>query len=69
MSDALAALNRRRMIMFIAVALSGVVAVVSAYFAFRVGAAWGMPVFVMALLAGFGAQIWFVLGLRKGGSQ
>ena len=27
----------------------------------------GLPVFVVAILAGFGAQIWFILGLARAG--
>ncbi len=27
----------------------------------------GLPVFVAAILAGFGAQIWFILGLARAG--
>jgi len=69
MSDALKAINRRKMIMFAVVALAGVAAVISAYASFRLGQAWGMPAFVVALVTGFGAQLWFILSLRKGGSQ
>jgi hypothetical protein len=29
--------------------------------------AYGLPAFAVAMLAGFGAQIWFIVGLAKGG--
>jgi hypothetical protein len=31
------------------------------------GQAWGMPLFVLAMVAGFGAQIAFIVGLVKAG--
>ncbi len=27
--------------------------------------AWGLPVFILAMAAGFGAQIWFIVGLVR----
>jgi hypothetical protein len=29
------------------------------------GQAWALPLFVLAILSGFGAQIWFVVGLMQ----
>ena len=62
-------LRRRRQIMIGVCAVAGLVAVVSMALYLR-GAAWGVAGFVLALAAGFGAQIWFIAGLRrhKGGS-
>jgi hypothetical protein len=42
-----------------------VVAAVSAVGAFAYGVDWLTAVFAGALLAGFGAQIWFIAGLRR----
>ena len=59
------ALKRRRNLMLAVNGLAVVVAAlgIAAYFHFA--QAWGLPVFVAALLAGFGAQIWFIAGLRR----
>lgn len=64
MSDRLAIMKRRLAIMAAINLVCGVVAVVAAVAAFgrdTQGAVW---VFVGALLAGFAAQAWFILGIR-----
>ncbi len=63
-------LNKKRMGMMLAVvAIAMVLALVGAYGAFGLKAAWGLPAFIAALALGFGAQIWFIAGiLKRGGS-
>lgn len=47
------------------VALLCALAAAVAYFKF--GLAWGLAIFAAALVIGFGAQIWFIAGLRGPG--
>ena len=66
MSD-LAALKKRRMIMMVVNALAAVCALVGVVLYFKFAQDWALIVFVGALLAGFGAQIWFIAGMRRNG--
>ncbi len=60
-----AALKKRRTIMM-AVNAVAVLTALAAIFAFlKLGLDWALIVFVAALLVGFGAQIWFIAGLRR----
>jgi hypothetical protein len=58
-------MKRRRTVMFAfnALALLAALAAVVGYF--KYGQAWALAAFVAALLMGFGAQIWFIAGLRR----
>ncbi len=42
--------------------LTALIAIVAAV---SFGEPWGQPLFVAAILTGFGAQIWFVVGLAR----
>ncbi len=70
MSDVdLAAVKRRRNVMMIAnvaAAVTAIAAIVLYYFKFA--QSWALVAFVLALLVGFGAQIWFIAGLRRKGA-
>jgi hypothetical protein len=59
------ALKQRRTVMFSlnALALLAALAAIVGYFKFA--QAWALAAFVGALLVGFGAQIWFIAGLRR----
>jgi ABC-type thiamin/hydroxymethylpyrimidine transport system permease subunit len=65
MSLDIAAVKRRRSIMLAVngLAVLGAAAAAVGYFVYA--QSWALLVFVAALLAGFGAQIWFIAGLRK----
>jgi energy-coupling factor transporter transmembrane protein EcfT len=58
-------MRQRRSVMFAlnALALLGALAAVVGYF--KYAQAWALIAFVGALLVGFGAQIWFIAGLRR----
>jgi hypothetical protein len=56
--------QRRVRIMGAVVALAAIVAAASAIGAFAYGHTWLIAPFVLALIAGFAAQIWFIAGLR-----
>jgi len=60
----LATAKRRRTIMMIVNALSALTAVAAIVGYFKFGQAWALFAFIAALLVGFGAQIWFIAGLR-----
>lgn len=63
-------LNKKRMrLMLVIVSVAMIAALAGAYGAFAVQAAWGLPVFIAALVAGFGAQFWFIAGILKGRGQ
>ena len=70
MSDVdLAAVKRRRNVMMIAnvaAAVTAIAAIVLYYFKFA--QSWALVAFVLALRGGFGAQIWFIAGLRRKGA-
>jgi hypothetical protein len=61
----LAALRKRRMVMMVVnvLAAATALAAVVGYFKFQLG--WALFVFVGALLVGFGAQVWFIAGMRR----
>ena len=60
-------LKKRRLIMLAAVAIAALGAVGSAVAAFLFDQNWGVPAFLACLVAGFIAQLWFIMGLRKKG--
>ena len=64
MNDLVKQGQRRVKIMGAVVAVATLVAFVSAIGAFAYGHHWLIAPFVAALVAGFGAQIWFIAGLR-----
>ena len=64
MNDIVRQGQRRVKIMGAVVGLATLVAFPSAVGAFAYGHHWLVAPFVAALIAGFGAQIWFILGLR-----
>ncbi|MFI4964619.1 MAG: hypothetical protein ACHP9T_04545 [Caulobacterales bacterium] len=59
-----AAMKRRRAVMMTVnvIAVLGALAGIVGYF--RFGQTWALIAFLGALLVGFGAQIWFIAGLR-----
>jgi hypothetical protein len=61
----LATARRRRTVMMIVNALAAIVSIVGC---FRFAQGWALIAFVVALLVGFGAQIWFIAGLRGSNS-
>jgi len=61
-----AATATRRMAVMGAINVVAVVAALAAIVGyFKFGVSWALIVFVAALVAGFGAQIWFIAGLRR----
>jgi hypothetical protein len=62
-----ATIKKRRTIMMIVNVLSALTALgaIAAYFKLALG--WALVVFVVALLVGFAAQIWFIAGLKGPG--
>lgn len=56
--------RRRILIMAAIVGVAAVVAAASAVGAFQFGHHWMIAPFVAAVVAGFGAQIWFIVGFR-----
>jgi Na+/H+-dicarboxylate symporter len=60
----LAAVKRRRSIMMAVNALAALGALAGVVGYFKFGQSWALIAFVAALLVGFGAQIWFIAGLR-----
>jgi len=56
--------RKRILIMAAIVVVAAVVAAASAFGAFGLGHHWLIAPFVAALVAGFGAQIWFIVGFR-----
>jgi hypothetical protein len=52
-----------RMILLDVACLAVALAAIVAHVSYRMGAA--LPMFVLAILAGFAAQIWFIVGLAK----
>ena len=59
------ALKKRRAVMFAVNALALLAALAASVGYFKVAQAWALAAFVAALLVGFGAQIWFIAGLRR----
>lgn len=62
-----AALRRRRTVMMSVNVLSVLAALASIVGYFKYSQVWALAAFVAALLVGFGAQIWFIAGLRGPG--
>jgi len=62
-----AQVKRRRTIMMVVNVLAALTAIASivGYFQFALG--WALIPFVVALVVGFAAQIWFIAGLRGPG--
>jgi len=60
----LARVRRRRGIMLAINSLAVLAAATAAIGYFGYGQSWGLLVFAGALLVGFGAQVWFIAGLR-----
>lgn len=60
-------IKKRRTTMMVVNVLAALIAVASivAYFKLQLG--WALIVFVVALLAGFATQIWFIAGLKGPG--
>ncbi|MDO8379657.1 hypothetical protein [Phenylobacterium sp.] len=57
---------KRRFTIMVAVSAASVfVAIASIVCAFRFSQTWLLYVFAVALLIGFGAQIWFIAGFRS----
>ena len=67
MSLDVATIKKRRAIMMVVNVLAALIAIVSivAYFKLQLG--WTLIVFVVALVSGFAAQIWFIAGLKGPG--
>jgi hypothetical protein len=61
----LAALKKRRTVMMIVNVLAAVTALAGVVAYFKFAQDWALFVFVGALLVGFGAQVWFIAGLRR----
>jgi len=61
----LEATKRRLKVMVAIDAVCGIVAAAAAYGAFGMGMDWLIAVFIAALVAGLGAQIWFIAGVRS----
>ena len=59
-----ATFKRRRTTMVVANVLAAVGALAGALGYFQFAQDWALVVFVVALVVGFGAQIWFIAGLR-----
>jgi hypothetical protein len=59
-----AAFKRRRAIMIAANVAAALGALAGALGYFQFAQDWALVVFVAALVLGFGAQIWFIAGLR-----
>ncbi len=61
-----AEMKRRRNVMIAvnSVAALGAIAFMALYL--LKGLNWGLPLFVAALAVGFGTQVWFIAGLRRG---
>jgi hypothetical protein len=63
------AVQRRRLMVMIAInAICVLAAIVSIIGALSFHLGWMMPVFIVAVLVGFGAQFWLFAGLMRSGS-
>jgi hypothetical protein len=62
-----AGIKKRRTVMMVVNVLAALTALVSLVGYFKFALEWALVVFVVALLAGFAAQIWFIAGLRGPG--
>jgi len=63
----LAQVKRRRTIMMVVNVLAALAALASIAAYFMLGLGWALIPFVVALVVGFAAQIWFIAGLRGPG--
>jgi hypothetical protein len=61
------AMKKRRTVMFALNALAALAALAAVVGYFKFAQGWALVAFVAALLVGFGAQIWFIAGLRRPG--
>jgi hypothetical protein len=61
----LAALKKRRTVMMVVNAVAAVAALCGVVLYFKFALGWALFVFIGALLVGFGAQVWFIAGLRR----
>lgn len=68
MTPELAAQKKRLMIMAVANVAAVVTAIAFLIVYFKFALEWALGAFVIALLAGFGAQIWFIAGFRRKGA-
>ena len=60
------ALQRRRLFVALgATAAALIVAAIALVVSFGFHAAWGMWLFVAAIVAGFGSHVWLILGLAR----
>jgi membrane protein YdbS with pleckstrin-like domain len=59
------AMKKRRTVMFALNALALLAALAASVGYFKFAQPWALAAFVAALLVGFGAQIWFIAGLRR----
>ena len=57
--------KKRLMIMLTVSVLSGVVAIGAMFGAITLRQDWLLAVFALALVVGFGGQIWFIVGLGR----
>ena len=57
--------KKRLTTMFAIDAVCFVLAGVAIYGAVSLGYGWAKPVFILAIVAGLGAQIWFILGWMR----
>ena len=62
-----ATIKKRRTIMMIVNVVSALTALAAIVAYFKLALGWALVVFVAALLVGFGAQIWFIAGLKGPG--
>ena len=60
-----AQMKRRRNLMMAGNTLAALAAIASIALYFK-GQTWALVTFVLAVVAGFGLQIWFIAGLRRG---
>jgi hypothetical protein len=61
-----AALQKKRLTTMLVIdVVCFVLAGVAIYGAVALGYDWAMPVFILAIVAGLGAQIWFILGWMR----
>jgi hypothetical protein len=56
--------KRRRTTMVVANVIAAAAALAGAVGYFQFAQEWALALFVAALVVGFGAQIWFIVGLR-----
>jgi len=60
------ALQKKRLTMMLAIdVVCFLLAGVAIYGAVSLGLGWAKPVFILAIVAGLGAQVWFILGWMR----